>query len=274
MVNYVVAIPSYNRSTVIKTKTLKTLIDGGVNKNVIHIFVANEAERKKYEEDVPKNMYGKIVVGKIGIAPQRKFIIKYFPENTHIVSADDDVEGLYRLKPSDISKMEPLKKVDAFFTEAFNRLKKEHLFIWGIYPVRNPFFMKNTVTTNLKFILGTLYGFINRKLPEIQPSSTIGEKEDYEQSILYYKKDGGVLRYNNIAIKTKFHAKGGLGEESGRFAVNKKAAEYLKKMYPDFVSIFQRKSGMSEIRLARITGTTTLKNKSKKTSGGKSRKRA
>ena len=62
-------------------------------------------------------------------------------------------------------------------------------------------------------------------------------------------------------------AKGGLGEE--RFAMNKKAAEYLKKTYPELVTIFHRKNGMTEIRLAnvnqleKIGAKKTRKNKKK-----------
>jgi hypothetical protein len=245
---YVVAIPSYNRSNEVVKKTLKTLNDGGISKNLIYIFVANNNELKKYEENVPKNLYGKIVVGKLGIANQRIFIKHYFKENQQVVSIDDDVEALFKMTNTEPAKLVKITNVDKFFKDAFDRLKKEKLFIWGIYPVRNPFFMQNKVTTGLKFIIGALYGFIVRKTSELEPSINAEGKEDYEQSILYYKKDGGVLRYNNVTIKTKFLAKGGLGED--RFAMNKKAAEYLKKTYPELVTIFYRKNGMTEVRLA------------------------
>jgi len=39
---YIVAIPSYNRVTEIVNKTLKTLLEGNINKNSIYIFVANK----------------------------------------------------------------------------------------------------------------------------------------------------------------------------------------------------------------------------------------
>jgi hypothetical protein len=275
---YVVAIPSYNRPNEIVKKTLKTLKDGGISTNAIYIFVANDNERKKYEDIVSKDLYGKIVVGKLGIANQRIFIKHYFKENQQVVSIDDDVEALFRMTNTEPAKLIKITNVDKFFKDAFDRLHKEKLFIWGIYPVRNPFFMQNKVTTSLKFIIGALYGFIVRKTPELEPSTNAEGKEDYEQSILYYKKDGGVLRYNNITIKTKFLAKGGLGED--RFAMNKKAAEYLQKTYPDLVTMFFRKNGMSEIRLANtkqiepvLDKKTTKSTKSRKTTKStKSRK--
>lgn len=248
MSNYVVAIPSYNRENEIIDKTLSTLLDGNVTKNHIYIFVANKQQAKLYEETVPKNMYNKIVVGKLGITNQRKFISKYFPENQYIVSMDDDVEELLIMKnPEKLAKIHDL---DKFFKDAYKELKKEKLYIWGIYPVRNPFFMKKTISTDLKFIIGVLFGYINRHLKKLEPSIQAETKEDYEQSILYYKMDGGVLRYNYITPKTKFNAAGGLGTD--RFERNKKAAEYLKKTYPDIITIFHRASGMTEVRFARL----------------------
>jgi hypothetical protein len=50
-----------------------------------------------------------------------------------------------------------------------------------------------------------------------------------------------------VTIKTKFLAEGGVGPD--RFEENKIAADYLQKKYPELVSIFYRKNGMTEIRL-------------------------
>lgn len=244
--NYVVAIPSYNRVAKLAEKTLATLARGGVPAANIHVFVANEAERKAYAEGLPKDLYGKIVVGVKGITPQRRFIVKYFKEGTHVVSMDDDVEEVMKLS-RDGQSIKPYKELDKFFKEAFSTCKKHGLYIWGVYPVKNPFFMKNKTTTDLKFILGTTYGFICRHDKDLVPS--VAEKEDYENSIRYYLKDGGVVRFNNYCLKTVFHAPGGLGEREGRFEVNKRAAATLKEKFPDLVRVTQRADGMTEIRL-------------------------
>ena len=251
IMSYVVAIPSYDRPDTIANKTLKTILDGGVPKNLVHVFVANKAEEKRYIDALPKSMYGKLVVGKKGITAQRRFIIEYFPENKKVVSIDDDIEGLFE-KVSD-KELRKITNVHKFFIDAFAMLEKERLYIWGIYPVHNPYFMKNTITTDLKFIVGQLYGFVNRKIKTIQPSQKIFEKEDYEQSIKYFLKDGGVVRFNNVSAKTKNHAKGGLGIREGRLEANRAAAEYLRRTYPAYVNIFCRANGMTEVRLSRKT---------------------
>ena len=266
MVDYVVAIPTYNRADVVANKSLQTLKNGNVSKNKIYLFVANKEEEKKYRDKVPKDLYHKIVVGKLGITNQRKFISKYFPVGKYIVSMDDDVEELLKMKNE--KSFEKIRDLNKFFIEAYHLLKKEGLYIWGIYPVRNPFFMKKKVSTDLKFIIGVLYGYINRKLKELEPSNQSETKEDYEQSILYYKKDGGVLRFNYITPKTKFNAEGGLGTD--RFERNKNAANYLKKQYPDIISIFHRKNGMTEVKFARHPRIVKNKNETKKRKSKKS----
>jgi hypothetical protein len=137
---YVVAIPSYNRHDVIVNKTLKTLHEGHINKNQIYIFVANKQQHKLYEEHVPQELYNKIIIGKLGITNQRRFISTYFPEGQYIVSIDDDVEQVEKMYGSD--RLVKVKNLHDFFMSAYELLKKENLYIWGIYPVRNPFFMK------------------------------------------------------------------------------------------------------------------------------------
>lgn len=266
--NYVVAIPTYNRVKELVNKSLQTLNRGKVNSNKIYIFVANKEQEQLYKDAVPKSMYHKIVVGKIGIANQRKFISKYFSEKQYIVSMDDDVEELEMMTAPD--KLVKITNLDKFFNDAYKKLKEENLYIWGIYPVHNPFFMKKNISTGLKFIIGVLYGYINRHDKKLEPSINAETKEDYEQSILYYKMDGGVLRYNYIVPKTKFNAPGGLGTD--RFERNKKAADYLKKTYPDIITIFHRKSGMPEVKMARLprnegpNDKTSTTNKTKKVS--------
>ena len=128
MVNYVVAIPTYNRQDVLENKTLKTLIDGGVSKNKIYLFVANQEQYRLYEESIPKNMYKEIIIGKKGIANQRNFIANYFDEGQYVVSMDDDVEEFQMLRGEKLAK---LKNIDDFFVDAYKLLKKTNYLFGG-----------------------------------------------------------------------------------------------------------------------------------------------
>ena len=247
MKNYVVAIPTYNRVEEVTKKTLNTLKEGNVNKNKIYLFVANKSQYDLYEQNVPKNLYNKIIIGKKGITNQRIFISDFFSEGQYVISMDDDVEEFEILKGEKLVK---LKNVNEFFIDAYKLMKKEKLFIWGIYPVRNPFFMYNETTFDLRFIIGVTFGFITRHDKKLRMSKKSETKEDYEQTILYYLKDGGVIRFNNITTKTKFNAPGGLGTD--RFERNKNAAEYLTKKYPEIVTRKDRSNGTPEVKLVKL----------------------
>ena len=251
--NYVVAIPSFGRHETIVAKTLETLKKGGVPAKCVHIFVANETERTTYADALnPYDSFSvpyKIIVGVKGITEQRKFITRYFAEGTHIVSMDDDVEKFLRLS-RDGKKLVDFKKgdLDRFIRKAFAAIEAQNLFLWGVYPMRYAYFMKHNVTTDLRLILGTAYGYICRHDADLVP--TVNEKEDYENTIRHYLKDGGTMRFNDICLKTIYHSPGGLGKlTEERLQANKVAAEALKKAYPDLVTTFKRPNGMTEVRL-------------------------
>ena len=245
MKDYVIAIPSYKRHKELAGKTLALLKqDDTISRDAVYIFVANKSEKKVYENFLDPNSYNKIVVGKKGITRQRIFISKYFAENQYIISMDDDIEKVFELKKNKLIK---LNNLHDFFTKAYNTLLEEKLFIWGVYPTPNEFFMYNRVTKDMRFIIGAFYGYINRHDNKLYPNVKSESKEDYHQTILFYLKDGGVIRFNNIALKTKPNSKGGLGNK--RFDQNEKAANFLSKKYPKIVTKKRRKNGTAEIIL-------------------------
>lgn len=252
--DFVVAIPTYNRADVIVKKTLSTLQRGQIHQSKIFIFVANEEEEIKYKSAIPENMYFKIVVGELGITNQRNFITRYFPEGTEICSIDDDITDLMELRGfAELRKdgMTPIN-ISQFIFRAFSEMREKGLGLWGVYPCMNSLFMKvkPPITTSLTFCIGCIHGYINDKTLILSP--TMETKEDYERTFLYYKKYGGVLRYNHICVRTKFQAIGGVGND--RVEISKISAEKLQAKYPEYISsVFIRKTnGNSEVRLTRI----------------------
>ena len=243
--NYIIAIPSYKRSKELSKKTLPTLKRSKINKNKIYIFVANKTEGKLYKKTLDPDTYGKIIIGKKGLVKQRKFISQYFPSGKMIVSLDDDINKIIRLTKKD--KLTELKQLDAFFKKAFRTLKEKNLYLWGVYPVNNALFMHHKITTDLRFIIGVMHGYINRHDKNLYPNLKSIGKEDYEQSILFYLKDKGVLRFNNITFRTIYNAPGGLG--ANRYQMNKNAQEYLCKKYPTIVKPKFRPDGTPEVSL-------------------------
>ena len=160
MTDYIVAIPSYKRAEVCRDKTLAMLRHHKIPASKIFVYVANNEELADYEKVLDKSLFNKMVVGKKGLVPQRQFIMSKWPEGKHIVFFDDDVAKI----DMTLSPMFKGKSLDAFFKAAFGECKKQHSFIWGVYPVFNPFFRKgrDEISTCLNYIVGAFYGIINR----------------------------------------------------------------------------------------------------------------
>jgi hypothetical protein len=272
MTDYVVCIPSYKRSQICNEKTLKTLKKMNIPSSKIYVYLANKEEEVEYEKILDKKLYNKLVVGIKGLVPQRQFIMEQWPEGKHIVFFDDDVASI----DLSMSKIFKGKSLDFFFKYAFKECKKMKSFMWGVYPVFNPFFRKarDEMSNCLNYIVGAFYGIINRpNLKSIQLTLTKenGQKEDVERTIKYFIEDGIVLRFNKIGFETKYYGKsGGLGTFEDRLKPMLEASKLLKKTYPEYGEISTKKNGMTEFRLKKIPSNldlsqnVTKKNKTKK----------
>jgi len=265
---YIIAIPSYKRAELCNDKTLSMLKKNKIDRQNIYVYVANEEEYNEYKKTLDPSSYNKIVLGVIGVTQQRQFISEQWKEGTHIVYLDDDVEKV----DMSLSKNYKGKSLDFFFCNAFQVCREKGSYIWGIYPVYNPFFRKprpEVVSDHLVFIIGAFYGIINRPaLKSLDIPSHNSQKDDVERSIKYFQQDGIVIRFDKIGFLTKYFNVGGLGDLESRIQPSKIISEYLQKKYPDYGKIWTRKKGTYEFRLNRIPSSKTnpieTKNKTRK----------
>jgi hypothetical protein len=257
MSDYFIAIPSYNRCKVVNSKTLKLLNSLGINKNIINIFVVEE-EYEMYKTELNQEYYNEIIIGKLGLIQQREFIENYYPVGTHIVSIDDDITKI------DLSFTD-YKSADEFFKCAFEECKNKNAYLWGVYPVCNPLCLtKNKpITEHLVYIIGALYGYINRPNDSdldltICKSIETSNKEDTERSIRYFLKDKKVLRFGRVGIKTQYYGKdgGGLGKLNDRIESMKKSTLLINKTFPELTRIKIRENGLYEIIFKAPKGVT------------------
>lgn len=244
---YSIAIPSLGRSSIINSQTLKVLEDHNIPAYLVTIFVV-DFEYNDYRK-VVDNKY-KIIIGDIGLVEQRNFIENYYDVGYHIIFLDDDIKSI------DLS-FSPFQNLNSFFCEAFDDCMEKKSFIWSIYPVFNSFFRekRDHVTDCLNYCIGAFYGIINRPYDndlKINITSS-GDKEDVERSILYFKKDGKVLRYNRIGFETKYYGNvGGLGTLKERMSEIIKNALALQNAFPEYGNLKIRKNGIHEFVLKKI----------------------
>jgi len=265
---YVIAIPSYKRSDIIQTHTLAVLNRHKIKPEFITIFVANQEEYDIYKSTLPSFLYNNIVIGQLGLKNQRNFISEYYPGGKYIVEMDDDIKSIMQLvvkrknesmkirqksqkSTTTIKKtVKPIEDLDAFIRRAFEMCTESNIFLWGVYPLVNPHFMTYKITTDLRFIVGPMWGMINRHRKDLQ--LTVDEKENSERTLQFWTADGAVLRFNNVGIETKYYKnKGGMQDEGkNRKEEALKSVYYLNKMYPNLTKIsLKKKSGMPEIKM-------------------------
>jgi len=237
--DYVVAIPSYDRPEILKEKTLKMVLIRNIKPEKIFIFVANDKEKEIYEKSLDNNTYKKIIVGEKGISYQRNFIINYFKEGEHIVFIDDDITNI-KIKKN--KKIIDLIDLNSFFINSFNKLLKENKYLWATKNMYNPFYqnlMKEETEIGLAPFSGDLMGIINRKEMKIKYTLDKGEAEQYELLFMYNKRDGGILRFNNVMVISRKLTKGGKVSERGGVENRKKDIlpnlKNLEKHYPEFI---------------------------------------
>jgi len=273
---YIIVIPSYNRADLLNRKTLKVLNEYHIPRNVIYVFVANKEEEEIYKKTLNPDFYGHLIVGVKGLKNQRNFISSYFKEGQEILNLDDDIGGFKILKHKSSLKsktriennniktkknqkrksyrkdyfLETLGNLDNFIKSSFKILRKNKLYLWGIYPIANPYFMFPEMTTDLKLIVGPCWGVINRHDKDLV--LTIDEKEDVERTLQYYLKDNGVIRFNNVSVQTTYYKTPGGMQADKRDRKNDayESAIYLNKKYPNLTKLYLgKKSGYAEVKL-------------------------
>lgn len=256
-IKYVVAIPSYKRHLSITDKTLRVLEEYKIPPSIIYVFVANKTEEKLYRGQFTSPYLKKIsiIVGKKGLKNQRNFISKYFPPNTNLVQMDDDIKGIckmgnYNKSARNENTLSKLRNLDVLIKKGFSVCREKGVFLWGVYPLCNAYFMFPRVTEDLRFITGPFFGMINRHSPKLR--LTLDEKEDSQRTLQHFVMDGGVIRFNDVSIHTSYYKnKGGMQDEGkDRKKEAMKSAMYLIKKYPELTKLnVSKKSGVPEVKL-------------------------
>ena len=252
--DFYIAIPTLSRCESICDKTLALLNRHGVDWSRVYVFVVKE-ELDEYTKAIPHPL--NFVVAPRGIKQIRNFMSDYFPLGQQLLFMDDDIQRLIVKNTNPDFKSASGKMLadtpfnwdfNGFIALMFNRCRKYGAKMWGVYPVANGYFMKPAVADGPSFIIGSFYGVINcRRYVHIDT------KEDIEQSLLYYKADGHLLRCNFVSFISKcFKNKGGCQltrtPEQERFNAN-----WLAKTYADVcdLSVYVKKGNRTEVRFRR-----------------------
>ena len=247
--DYTVVVPSYKRAEGCRDKTLAVLKEYRIPKEAIYVVVADKDQKKEYEAVLDPSTYKEILVGVPGLPQVRNWIFDHFPKGTPLVSLDDDVSGFIEYDGSQKRHERKLKSLKGIIERGFKECKKANCRFWGVYPSANGFFMKPTVTTDLKFCVGPFWGCFNPG-KEVRIDIGQGEKEDYQRTLQFFIKDGAVVRLNFVSPKTAVYKTPGGLQFGNRFKREHKTIKAMMKRWPGWIKENPtRKSKMPEIRL-------------------------
>jgi len=163
-------------------------------------------------------------------------------------------EGNMKSLILDKKEVVEIKDLHSMIVDSFALAEKKKVRLWGVYPLVNPFYMQMNISFDLRYIIACMMGFVNTH--DDFTFCTMNDKEDFERSIKFYIKDGGVMRYNYIgALQSPYKERGGMQEHRTPKRIRNSALELLQK-YPMFCSVNTvrlkkhfRKGNPFEIRL-------------------------
>lgn len=253
MKDIVFVVKSHQRVDRFRQKTYdKIILHYGFPLDKVYVFVSTSEDLNLYRDAYPQIH---IVKAPRGIVRVDNFITGYFNNGQKIVYMNDDVTSIQKIKKD--GTFAKLSKNDLWklIHNSFDMMVEYDISYGGLYPVRNNLFMANlkTITFDFVLIMDPFSFVINDRSIKI----SIGDKSDFEKSILHFKKRGALLRHNCITLNAEYYGeKGGF---QGRDDKSELAtAEAMKRKYPDYIAgINVKKHGRTSLRFKRIPAWKT-----------------
>ena len=243
--DYVIAIPTYDRLNTFIKKTYNKIIKPNKLEDRVVLFIQNDRDEIEYREAFPEI---KIVRSPPSYHHTLNFISKYFQEGTLIVKMDDDINSCVKAPENYVENKGKLEKdldVNQIFINCFTVMKLRNCNLGGFYP-SSSWFRGDQKTTDLRFIVGSCYCFINRKIYLPEPNT----KSDFEFTIKNYQQDNGVVRFNRIAFRSAYNNSGGIERT---LEIENRDNNRLFEKYPNYITRrIKHKNNSTSLVLKRI----------------------
>lgn len=262
--DFQVAIPSYRRAGILRERTLALLVRWRMPMDRVYVFCTQD-DTDAYRSMLATMEKAKgihLVEGPVGLHHMRNFIQAYFPTGAPVLHMDDDLRDILSMKEdvtvedirrSSRYRLSPVAEGHAveWIGHCFEACRSMGASLWGIYPVRNGFFMKDLpeVTTDLRFCVGTFWGVWNDQ--GLEPLR-LEEKEDFERTLLAFTRDGAVVRFNRYCAHTHYYTTPGGMQARGtdRVMESRASCSYLMQRWPEHCRLYKgKKNGIWEVRL-------------------------
>lgn len=250
--NFEIAIPSFNRADIIANRTIKLLKEMKVPKRKIRIFLRDMEQLEQYKETIGNYKYE--LTGQSGILATRNYLRTYYHEKNGlqgVLFMDDDIEQFNTLDEN--NKLIPVENFMETLSQMFLTTEELGFRLFAPSAYNNNFYMKDKISTNLKYCIGAFMGLvIDKSKPCIH--TDIDHFEDFLFSVEHFLEDGGVVRFEKYSIKTKyFELKGGICGSMGGLENRRKNmdenAKYMIDRYGNDICRLKMKKWGADLRL-------------------------
>ena len=236
---YTIVIPSTQQPEHLQSHTLALLHASRIPSSAILVVVPSSEEEVLYKETLTPNLYGRILAIHAPL-PSADFynrLSELLPEGIPLIYMSDSLTGIVQKEPYVTHPLVPVQQLGALFKHAFQTCQTHHSQIWGVYPVANGHFMNPSVSTQLKYLPGGMWGCFNPGSAAVKLRTNTFV--DYERSIVYWKTFGSIVRLNWVSVL----------DSQAPLHNSNRPAKQLAKLYPDVVRLEQSESGELQIRL-------------------------
>lgn len=190
----------------------------------ITLFVQQKDDELKIQREILRQRYGRLIVGEQGAKALETVVHNHYAPGTLLVVLRDDCSGI--LDTTQSNKV--LKSLLGLIRTGFEACKTVTSGFWGVYPIAEESFLRQTISSKLCYTSPVLWGCI------VMPITFTAEHyTHYERILQYYKVYKKIIRINHISVNYTSTSKDNLQE-----------ATKVKELFPQYVSLYHEASGV------------------------------
>ena len=205
------------------------------------LIVVPYDELEKYKAAFPDRM---IIGAPRGLVKQRDYARRLYNSDARILFIDDDISRLKRLTMGQLITIE--ESFDSIVESLFDRMVLKGCVMFGVYPMCNRGWQKDTTTMDRAYIVGAFYGIINSIPEEVGQD----EAEDFRRQLRLLDSGSHCIRFNHMGVQTQYW-KGDSGGIKRHEEISKAIFQELAEKYSKYVRLTQNRQGRPNLRFIR-----------------------
>jgi len=247
---------SYARPHQLAALTMTTLNRHQADHDRVTVFVADQSQADQYRSVLPDTI--KIKVTTLGHFLSIRAAHMTYDKDTRLLTLDDDISALEMKDGDKLARFDG--SIDDLAHIGFSLCERFNNRMWGIYPVRNAFYMKDEAVIGLRYLVGCLWGTYAQDIAVTTPHRLLESSgNDFETTLQSFRHHGSVTRIEYITVATKYFADGGIDAELKQRGVSDRQTDHTKTLtrlanrHGSLARLYTKAGGITNLRLKSVT---------------------